>query len=65
MSTTKRRTYAATYARSETARRRTTTTQRKRTPPRQSYGPVFFIVMGVTVASAIGFLGVVAQVMAK
>lgn len=65
MSTTRRRTYAATYARSETARKRTTTTQRKRTPPRQSYGPVFFIVMGVTVASAIGFLGVVAQVMAK
>lgn len=64
MTTTKRRSYAATYARSETARRRSPT-RRKRTPPRQSYGPIFFVVMGVTIASAIGFLGVVAQVMAK
>ena len=73
MTTTRRRNYAATYARSETTRRSTTqrsttkrsTTRRKRTPPRQSYGPIFFVVMGVTIASAIGFLGVVAQVMAK
>jgi hypothetical protein len=64
MTATKRRSYAATYARSESARRRTTS-RRKRTPPRQNYGPIFFVVMGVTVASAIGFLGVVAQVMAK
>lgn len=64
MTTTRRRSYAATYARSEGARRRGTT-RRKRTPPRQGYGPFFFIVMGVTIASAIGFLGVVAQVMAK
>ncbi len=64
MTTTKRRTYAATYARSENARRRTTT-RRKRTPPRQNYGPLFFVVMGITVASAIGFMGVVASVMAK
>lgn len=53
-----------TYARSETVRRRSPA-RRKRTPPRQNYGPIFFLVMGVTVASAIGFLGVVAQVMAK
>jgi hypothetical protein len=65
MTATKRRSYAATYARSDGARRRTTTTRRKRTPPRQNYGPIFFVVMGVTIASAIGFLGVVAQVMAK
>jgi hypothetical protein len=64
MTTTRRRSYAATYARTDTTRRRTTT-RRKRTPPAQNYGPIFFIVMGVTVASAIGFLGVVAQVMAK
>ena len=64
MTTTRRRNYAATYARSESARRRAPA-RRKRTPPRQNYGPIFFIVMGVTVASAIGFLGVVAQVMAK
>ena len=60
----KSRNYAATYARSETARRRSTT-RRKRTPPRQNYGPLFFVVMGVTIASAIGFMGVVASVMAK
>lgn len=65
MTVRKRRTYAATYARSEGARRRTTSSRRKRTPPRQKYGPIFFVVMGVTIASAIGFLGVVAQVMAK
>lgn len=53
-----------TYARSDTVRRRSAT-RRKRTPPRQKYGPIFFMVMAVTVASAIGFLGVVAQVMAK
>ena len=64
MTTTKRRNYAATYARSETARRRSTT-RRKRTPPRQNYGAIFYLVMGVTVASAIGFMGVVASVMAK
>ena len=64
MTTTKRRSYNATYARSETSRRRSTT-RRKRTPPKQNYGPIFFVVMGVTIASAIGFMGVVAQVMAK
>lgn len=64
MTTTKRRSYAATYARSEGASRRSGT-RRKRVPPPQKYGAVFFIAMGVTVASAIGFLGVVAQVMAK
>lgn len=64
MTTARRRNYAATYARTDGARRRTTT-RRKRTPPPQNYGPIFFVVMGVTVASAIGFLGVVAQVMAK
>ena len=66
--TTKRKSYAATYAHSESVRqsvRRRTTTRRKRsTPPRQKYGPIFFVVMGVTIASAIGFLGVVASVMA-
>jgi hypothetical protein len=62
--TTRRRSYATTYARSESVRRRSTT-RRKRTPPRQSYGPIFFLVMGVTIASAIGFVGVVASVMAK
>jgi hypothetical protein len=61
--TTKRRSYAATYARTESARRRTAT-RRKRSQPRQDYGPIFFVVMGVTIASAIGFLGVVASVMA-
>lgn len=64
MTTRKSRSYAATYARSETVRRRSPS-RRKRTPPRKNYGPIFFLVMGVTVASAIGFLGVVAQVMAK
>jgi hypothetical protein len=64
MTTTRHRSYAATYARSETTRRRSTT-RRKKSPPRQNYGPIFFIVMGVTIASAIGFMGVVAQVMAK
>lgn len=63
--TTKRKSYAATYARSDTARRRTTTPRRKRSaPPRQKYGPIFFVIMGVTIASAIGFMGVVASVMA-
>jgi hypothetical protein len=64
MTTTRSRSYAATYARSESSRRRSAP-RRRRTPPRQNYGPIFFVVMGVTVASAIGFLGVVAQVMAK
>jgi hypothetical protein len=68
--TTKRRSYAATYARSDSARsdtdrRRTTTPRRKRSAPaRQKYGAIFFVVMGVTIASAIGFMGVVASVMA-
>jgi hypothetical protein len=61
---TKRKSYAATYAHSETARRRTTTRRKRSAPPRQKYGPIFFVVMGVTIASAIGFLGVVASVMA-
>jgi hypothetical protein len=64
MTTARRRTYAATYARTDTVRRRSTT-RRKRTPPKQNYGPFFFLVMGVTIASAVGFLGVVASVMAK
>jgi hypothetical protein len=64
MTTARRRTYAATYARSETARRRSTT-RRKRTPARQGFGPLFFMVNGVTIASALGFLGIVASVMAK
>lgn len=63
--TTRRRSYAATYARTETATRRRSTTRRKRSAPRQNYGPIFFVVMGVTIASAIGFMGVVASVMAK
>jgi hypothetical protein len=63
--TTKRRSYAATYARTESAGRRRSTTRRKRSAPRQNYGPFFFVVMGVTIASAIGFMGVVASVMAK
>jgi hypothetical protein len=62
--TTKRRTYAASYARSESTRRRSTARTRRQSPPRQRYGPIFFLVMGVTVASAIGFLGVVASVLA-
>lgn len=64
MTTMKRKRYAATYARSEESGRRTGT-RRKRVPPPQKYGAIFFVMMGVTVASAIGFLGVVAQVMAK
>ncbi len=64
--TTKRKSYdAATYARSDMAKRRTITSPRKRNaPPRQKYGPIFFVIMGVTLASAIGFMGLVASVMA-
>lgn len=59
-----RRTYHATDARTSTSRRRSSS-RRKRTPgPRQNFGPIFFIVMGVTLASAVGFLGVVASVLA-
>ncbi len=61
--TSKRRTYAADYTRSESTRRRSTVRTRRATP-RQRYGPIFFLVMGVTVAGAIGFLGVVASVLA-
>ena len=62
--TTRRKSYAATYAHSETAQRRTTTRRKRSAPPHQKYGPIFFVVMGVTIASAIGFVGVVASVMA-
>ena len=31
---------------------------------RQGYGPIFFVVLGVTLASLFGFMGVVASVMA-
>jgi hypothetical protein len=61
--TVKRKTYAAGYTRSEAVRRRSSARARRQ-PPRQRYGPIFFIVMGVTVAGAVGFLGVVASVLA-
>lgn len=61
---TKRRSYAASYARSEATRRRAVARTRRQAPPRQRYGPLFFVVLGVTVASAIGFVGVVASVLA-
>lgn len=48
------------------APRRRSTTRRKRTAsaPRSNFGPIFFIVMGVTIAGALGFVGVVASVLA-
>ena len=61
--TTKRRTYAASHTRSEAARRRSAARARQ-APPRPTYGPIFFVVLGVTIASAIGFVGVVASVLA-
>jgi hypothetical protein len=60
----KRRSYSASFARTE-AKRRRSTARRTRDIPRQSgYGPIFFVILGVTIASALGFLGVVASVLA-
>lgn len=60
-----RRSYQATYTRTQSGRRRATTRRvSERTAPRSKFGPVFFIVMGVTIASALGFVGVVASVLA-
>lgn len=62
---TKRKTFDATFARTEAVRRRSKARrQRKSPPPRSGYGPIFFVVMGITIASALGFLGVVASVLA-
>ncbi len=60
---TKRKSFDATFTRTEAIRRRSAR-KRKSAPPRSGYGPIFFIVMGVTIASALGFLGVVASVLA-
>ncbi len=60
-----RRSYQATYTRTQSSRRRPAARRTTGQPvPRTKFGPVFFIVMGVTIASAVGFLGVVASVLA-
>jgi hypothetical protein len=60
----KRKTTSASRARTETGRRRSSA-RRKRQPPRKGgYGPAFFLILGVTIASAVGFMGVVASVLA-
>jgi hypothetical protein len=56
--------YAATATRTAVVRRRNAVRSRRPTPPSGGYGPIFFIVLGVTIASAVGFLGVVASVLA-
>lgn len=62
---TKRKTFDATFTRTEAVRRRSKARrQRKSAPARTGYGPIFFVIMGVTIASALGFLGVVASVLA-
>lgn len=53
-----------TNSRTQTARRRSTTPRRRSAAPRSTFGPIFFVVMGVTIASAVGFMGVVASVLA-
>jgi hypothetical protein len=59
----KRKRYSATFAQTEAVRRRNKA-RRKRPEPQRSYGPIFFVVLGVTIASALGFVGVVASVLA-
>ncbi len=62
--TAKSKRYAATATRTVGVRRRSSTRARRPAPTSKGYGPIFFIVLGVTIASAVGFLGVVASVLA-
>ena len=62
--TAKTKRYAATATRTTGVRRRRSVRSRRPAPPRSGYGPTFFVVLGVTIASAVGFLGVVASVLA-
>ncbi|HXF61278.1 MAG TPA: hypothetical protein VNK95_06660 [Caldilineaceae bacterium] len=59
----KRRSYSASFTRTEATRRRSSA-RRRQAPPKSGYGPIFFLILGITVASALGFLGVVASVLA-
>jgi hypothetical protein len=60
----KRKTYSASSGRTTTNRRRTSAARKRSGPRRSAYGPIFFLILAVTVASAVGFLGVVASVLA-
>lgn len=62
--TAKSKRYAATATRTAGVRRRSGARARRPVSPGKGYGPIFFIVLGVTIASAVGFLGVVASVLA-
>jgi len=62
--TAKSKRYAATATRTTGVRRRSSVRSRRPTSPKSGYGPTFFVVLGVTIASAVGFLGVVASVLA-
>jgi hypothetical protein len=39
--------------------------RRRRKPPQQNYGPIFYLVMGIVVASAFGVSWIVAEILAK
>lgn len=60
----KRRRYSASFAQTEAVRRRSSARRKRQVEPQRSYGAFFFIVLGVTIASAVGFLGVFASVLA-
>jgi hypothetical protein len=57
--------YTANFVRAEVERRRNAVRRRRPTPRRMGYSPIFFVVVAVTIASALGFLGVVASVLAR
>lgn len=59
-----RKRYSASFAQTEGVRRRSKARRKRPVEPQHSYGPIFFVVLGITIASALGFMGVVASVLA-
>lgn len=60
----KRKRYSASFAQTESVRRRSKARRQRPVERQRSYGPIFFVVLGVTIASALGFVGVFASVLA-
>lgn len=60
----KRKRYSASFAQTEAVRRRSKARRKRQVEPQRSYGPIFFVILGVTIASALGFVGVFASVLA-
>ena len=62
--TVKSKRFAATATRTAGVRRRSSVRSRRPAAPKTGYGPTFFVVLGVTIASAVAVLGIVASVLA-